>query len=102
MTLEIKRLHLASVRGVLVRGGPGVFDLLIGDAAYTPRQYAEPVSDCAPDGCISVTTPKSCTADPRGLMHLSSPAGTYTFTDITEELALVVVFAPRYGSRGPG
>jgi mannose-6-phosphate isomerase-like protein (cupin superfamily) len=28
------------------------------------------------------------------------PAGeTHTFTDITEDLALVVVFAPRYGSR---
>ena len=35
-------------------------------------------------------------------MHLSGPAGTYTCTDITEDLALVVAFAPRYGSRGPG
>ena len=26
---------------------------------------------------------------------------THTFTDITEDLALVVVFAPRYGSRAP-
>lgn len=31
------------------------------------------------------------------------PAGeTHRFTDITEDLALVVVFAPRYGSRDPG
>ena len=31
------------------------------------------------------------------------PAGeTHTFTDITEDLALVVVFAPQYGSRAPG
>ena len=30
------------------------------------------------------------------------PAGeTHRFTDITEDLALVVVFAPRYGSRAP-
>ena len=30
------------------------------------------------------------------------PAGeTHRFTDITENLALVVVFAPRYGSRAP-
>jgi hypothetical protein len=30
------------------------------------------------------------------------PAGeTHTFTDITEDLALIVVFAPRYGSRAP-
>ena len=26
---------------------------------------------------------------------------THTFTDITEDLALVVVFAPQYGSRAP-
>jgi mannose-6-phosphate isomerase-like protein (cupin superfamily) len=31
------------------------------------------------------------------------PAGeTHRFTDITEDLALVVVFAPPYGSRAPG
>jgi mannose-6-phosphate isomerase-like protein (cupin superfamily) len=31
------------------------------------------------------------------------PAGqTHKFTNITEDLALVVVFAPGYGSRGPG
>ena len=30
------------------------------------------------------------------------PAGeTHEFTDITEDLALVVIFAPRYGSRTP-
>jgi mannose-6-phosphate isomerase-like protein (cupin superfamily) len=30
------------------------------------------------------------------------PVGeTHRFTDITEDLALVVVFAPRYGSRAP-
>jgi mannose-6-phosphate isomerase-like protein (cupin superfamily) len=31
------------------------------------------------------------------------PAGeAHKFTDITEDLTLVVVFAPRFGSRGPG
>ena len=31
------------------------------------------------------------------------PAGeTHTFTDVTEDLALVVIFAPPYGSRAPG
>jgi len=30
------------------------------------------------------------------------PAGeTHKFTDITDDLALVVIFAPRYGSRTP-
>jgi hypothetical protein len=32
---------------------PGAFDLLIGDAAYTPRQYAEPSSDKLPAGQAS-------------------------------------------------
>ena len=31
------------------------------------------------------------------------PAGeTHTFTDVAEDLALVVIFAPPYGSRAPG
>ena len=31
------------------------------------------------------------------------PAGeTHTFTDVAEDLALVVIFAPSYGSRAPG
>ena len=31
------------------------------------------------------------------------PAGeTHTFTDVTEDLALVVIFAPPYASRAPG
>jgi mannose-6-phosphate isomerase-like protein (cupin superfamily) len=31
------------------------------------------------------------------------PAGeTHTFTDVTEDLALLVFFAPPYGSRAPG
>ena len=46
MTLEIKRLHLAS-------GGDAGFGLLIGDAAYTPRQYADPASDSLPPGQAS-------------------------------------------------
>jgi len=34
-------------------GGPGGFDLLIGDAAYTPRQYADPDRDKLPVGQAS-------------------------------------------------
>jgi hypothetical protein len=37
---------------VVVRGDDG-FDLLIGDAAYTPRQYAEPDRDELPAGQAS-------------------------------------------------
>jgi glyoxylase-like metal-dependent hydrolase (beta-lactamase superfamily II) len=34
--------HTEGHQCVVVRGGNGSFDLLIGDAAYTPRQYADP------------------------------------------------------------
>ena len=58
MALEIKRLHLASLQGAAggrwpVHGDDGSFDLLIGDAAYTPRQYADPSSDSLPAGQAS-------------------------------------------------
>ena len=37
--------HTTGHQCVLVRGEQGAFDLLIGDAAYTPRTYVEPPSD---------------------------------------------------------
>ena len=45
--------HTAGHQCVLARGGNGAFDLLIGDAAYTPRQYAEPASEWLPAGQAS-------------------------------------------------
>ena len=36
-----------------------------------------------------------------GSVVLVQAGETHTFTDITEDLALVVVFAPSYGSRAP-
>ncbi len=51
--------HTEGHQCVLVRGeqpapgGPGGFDLLIGDAAYTPRQYADPDLDKLPAGQAS-------------------------------------------------
>ena len=57
MALEIKRLHLASLQGAAAAAGRCTattqFDLLIGDAAYTPRQYADPASDSLPAGQAS-------------------------------------------------
>ena len=63
MSLQIRRLHPASLQGldaspghtaghqcVVVRGAGGAFDLLIGDAAYTPRVYADPASEKLPLG----------------------------------------------------
>jgi N-acyl homoserine lactone hydrolase len=41
------------VRGEAGAGGGGEFDLLIGDAAYTPRLYADPATDKLPAGQAS-------------------------------------------------
>jgi N-acyl homoserine lactone hydrolase len=45
--------HTEGHQCVVVRAGHGAFDLLIGDAAYTPRQYAEPASERLPAGQAS-------------------------------------------------
>jgi N-acyl homoserine lactone hydrolase len=42
--------HTAGHQCVLVRDDVGGFDLLIGDAAYTPRVYSDPASDRLPAG----------------------------------------------------
>jgi N-acyl homoserine lactone hydrolase len=42
--------HTAGHQCVLVRGDGEAFDLLIGDAAYTPRVYANPAGDKIPPG----------------------------------------------------
>jgi N-acyl homoserine lactone hydrolase len=45
--------HTCGHQSVVVRADDGSEDLLIGDAAYTPRQYAEPERDDLPDGQAS-------------------------------------------------
>ena len=45
--------HTAGHQCVLARGDGGAFDLLIGDAAYTPRVYADPDPDHLPSGQAS-------------------------------------------------
>ena len=45
--------HTAGHQCVVVRSGTGGPDLLIGDAAYTPRQYASPAGENLPDGQAS-------------------------------------------------
>jgi N-acyl homoserine lactone hydrolase len=42
--------HTAGHQSVLVRSADGGTDVLVGDAAYTPRQYREPDSDDLPEG----------------------------------------------------
>src|ERR1700727_938147 len=42
--------HTVGHQSVLVSSGDGRPDLLIGDAAYTPRQYQHPASDKLPPG----------------------------------------------------
>ena len=81
------------------RGSDGAFGLLICDAAYTPRHYAEPGSDKAPlragsdvlawhdavrpirslhprNECLPVITPKSFTPDRRCCRALLVPSLT--------------------------
>jgi N-acyl homoserine lactone hydrolase len=45
--------HTAGHQCVLVRGSGGAADLLIGDAAYTPRVYSDPAAGKLPDGQAS-------------------------------------------------
>jgi glyoxylase-like metal-dependent hydrolase (beta-lactamase superfamily II) len=42
--------HTVGHQSVRVEAADGTSDLLIGDAAYTPRQYRDPDSDDLPDG----------------------------------------------------
>jgi N-acyl homoserine lactone hydrolase len=42
--------HTVGHQSVLVRSADGQSDLLTGDAAYTPRQYGDPLADDLPDG----------------------------------------------------
>ncbi len=45
--------HTVGHQSVLVESGDGGSDVLIGDAAYQPRQYLDPDSDDLPDGQAS-------------------------------------------------
>jgi len=45
--------HTEGHQCVVVRGDDAAFDLLIGDAAYTPRLYADPASERLPPGQAS-------------------------------------------------
>jgi N-acyl homoserine lactone hydrolase len=45
--------HTVGHQSVLVQAADGRSDLLIGDAAYTPRQYRDPQADDLPDGQAS-------------------------------------------------
>jgi N-acyl homoserine lactone hydrolase len=45
--------HTAGHQCVVVRGAGDAFDLLIGDAAYTPQVYRDPASDELPPGQAS-------------------------------------------------
>ncbi len=45
--------HTAGHQSVVVQSGDGASDVLIGDAAYTPRQYAAPAGEDLPPGQAS-------------------------------------------------
>ncbi len=48
--------HTVGHQSVVVDAGDGTCDVLIGDAAYQPRQYLDPLSDELPDGQASDVT----------------------------------------------
>lgn len=48
--------HTVGHQSVVVESADGLSDVLVGDAAYTPRQYLEPDSDDLPDGQASDVT----------------------------------------------
>ena len=45
--------HTVGHQSVLVASADGQSDVLVGDAAYTPRQYLDPATDDLPDGQAS-------------------------------------------------
>jgi N-acyl homoserine lactone hydrolase len=45
--------HTAGHQSVVVRAADGMSEVLVGDAAYTPRQYRDPDSDNLPEGQAS-------------------------------------------------
>ena len=45
--------HTSGHQSVLVRSADGLSDVLIGDAAYQPKQYLDPAADDLPDGQAS-------------------------------------------------
>jgi quercetin dioxygenase-like cupin family protein len=54
-------------------------------------------------GPAEASTAEASTAEVGPGSVIFVPAGeTHTFTDVTEDLALLVFFAPPYGSRAPG
>jgi N-acyl homoserine lactone hydrolase len=45
--------HTAGHQSILVESADGLSDVLVGDAAYQPRQYLDPAADNLPDGQAS-------------------------------------------------
>ena len=52
-------------------------------------------------GRATLVTPSGTVAVESGSVVFVPAGETHKFTEITEDLALVVIFAPRYGSRTP-
>jgi N-acyl homoserine lactone hydrolase len=65
--------HTVGHQCVVVRGGHGAFDLLIGDAAYTPRQYTKPASDNLPTGQVGQAGDLEVWRDSVRRIHLLRP-----------------------------
>jgi mannose-6-phosphate isomerase-like protein (cupin superfamily) len=82
----------------VVRSGRATLKTGPGTAEAGPAE-----ADTAEAGPAKAGTPEVSSAEVGPGSVIFVPAGeTHTFTDVTEDLALLVFFAPPYGSRAPG
>jgi len=73
------------------------------DEIYVVRSGRATLKAGPGPGPAEVSTAEASTAEVGPGSVIFVPAGeTHTFTDVTEDLALLVFFAPPYGSRAPG
>jgi len=82
-----------------LKAGPGPAEASTAEASTAEASTAEAsTAEVGPGSVIFVPAGET---GPGSVIFV--PAGeTHTFTDVTEDLALLVFFAPPYGSRAPG
>ncbi len=87
----------------VVRSGRATLQAGPGPAEAGPAEAGTAEASTAEVSTTEVSTTEVSTAEVGPGSVIFVPAGeTHTFTDVTEDLALLVFFAPPYGSRAPG
>ena len=79
----------------------GTYSIPVGGVADQEPHTEDEVYVVQVGRATLVTDTGTVAVEPGSVVFVPAGEG-HRFTDITEDLALVVVFAPRYGSRGPG